>query len=214
MFKSKRTIESLPVTAKGLVERHENGLEEYCRDVLGLVNPSVRMKKIKLQSLVKKDGYYCYISGRTGRQLILRNAVNLCLELKWNRYINKILEFNQTGRSSSILSAEENILLYRALEDKHRNSIFSKRPNPVGEKLSKHVDDFSNLDFTKQCKTLEQILMLTIIGNAKADLREIDESPNTGVMLMNKDITKAERVLLINQSVTGVIESVTDLKTV
>lgn len=59
-----RTLETVPLYLKDRLENSKEKLEEYCRETLGYTNPSVRMKKIKLQSLIKLNGYYMQISGK------------------------------------------------------------------------------------------------------------------------------------------------------
>lgn len=71
-----RTLETVPIYMKQKIENEPKELLRYCTDILGLTNPDIRMKKIKIQSLIKKDGYFLYISGKTGERISLRNAVN------------------------------------------------------------------------------------------------------------------------------------------
>ena len=97
---------------------------------------------------------------------------------------------------------------------KHKETIYAKRPNPVGDKLISGEERFEKLEIETQIKVLLEILKLTQIGLSKADLREIGESANTGVMLMSKNITKLQEIKLIHQSVTGIYEQQVDLLTV
>ena len=105
-----------------------------------------------------------------------------------------------------MLSEEKNLELYDVLMEKHLNAVFSKRPNPVGEKLRKRREAFVSLDISKQCFVLYQILQLTKIGITVANLTDIGESQNTGKMLVSKNIKEADHVKIICQSVTGLYE--------
>ena len=97
---------------------------------------------------------------------------------------------------------------------KHKEQIFAKRPNPVGNKLEVRREKFELLDLKEQSAVLIQLLNLTIIGVVVADLREIGESGKTGVMLIAKKISDADEFYLINQSVTGIWENRINLLTV
>ena len=83
-----RTIESVPLYLADKIDKDSSELERYC-DKLGLVNYDVRVRKIKIGSLIKYNGYFCYITGKTGYRLIVRNATNLCLASNWRKYIKK-----------------------------------------------------------------------------------------------------------------------------
>ncbi len=205
-----RTLETVPVYLKDKVGESEEALLVYCRETLNLVNPSIRMKKIKIQSLIKKDGYYMHISGKTNNQIIVRNAVPLCLEQKWVNYSKKLEKESDFGE----ITKEKNLELYDILLKKHREQIFAKRPNPVGNKMEIRREKFESLDLKEQAAVLMQLLNLTIIGVAVADLREIGESGKTGVMLIAKKISDVNELYLVNQSVTGIWENRINLLTV
>lgn len=209
-----RTLETIPIYMRDAIEKKPELLEKYCIKKLGLVDPDIRVRKIKLHSLININGYYGHIPGISGNQIYLRNSVNMCLSPDWNNYVHKIEKYNDTGIIDSLISVEKNTELYELLSDKHSNSIFKNRPNPVGEKLKIAKDKFMVLDVETQLGVLYQILMLSVIGNPKADLTQIGYSPSSGIMLINKDITSAQEVTLINQSVTGLYENRINLLTV
>jgi CRISPR-associated endonuclease Csn1 len=196
------------------VESHEDGLYQYCLE-LGLKNPSVRVKMIKPQSLIKVDGFPLYITGKTNKQYVVRNACNLILTSHWNRYIHAIEKYNQTGQRSEEISAEDNIRLYDEFVSKHKDGIYAKRPNPIGVTLDNGREKFISLEIDKQVNILIQILNLSLICNsASADLKEIGGSSKTGVTLISKKVSGYSEFKLINYSVTGLYEKEVDLLTV
>lgn len=209
-----RTLETVPIYMADQIEREPQKLYLYCTEVLKLQEPDIRIPKIKIQSLVKKDGYFVHISGKTGKQLTLRNAVNLCLKKEWMIYAKKLEKFSGSGMIAEEISAEKNIEFYDLLNEKFNGSIYAKRPNPVGEKVKNGTELFASLGVREQCKVLNELLRLTAIGIGAADLTLLNESRATGVMLMSKKVNDMKELLLINQSVTGVYESQIDLLTV
>ncbi len=205
-----RTLETIPVLWKDRVEKEPHFLQEYCEKELGLINPSIRMKKIKMQSLIKQDGYYMHISGKTGNRFQVRNAVAVCLEQRWLDYIKEL----EKGEKAEKIAKKQNEELYDILCSKHMEGIFSRKPNPMGEKLGKGKQRFEQLSCLEQGKVLLEILNLTRIGMTSADLTLIGGAAKSGVMLVSKKITDAKEFILVNQSVTGVYENRIDLLTV
>ena len=126
---------------KERIEKNPAELERYCLEVLKLSNPDIRVRKILIQSLIKRNGYYMQITGKTGNQLYVRNTVSLCLKQEWVNYIKKLEKGNDEN-----ITKDKNLVLYDILVDKHNNTIYSQRPNPVGEKLVKRREEFINLN--------------------------------------------------------------------
>lgn len=113
-----RTLETVPIYLAKQIERSPEKLEEYCVDQLGLVNPSIRMRKIKLQSLVKKDGYPLHISGKTLNRIAVRNAVNLSLQKEWIKYIHMLEKWNEKGYFiENLLDKIDNSFVREQLEE-------------------------------------------------------------------------------------------------
>ena len=88
-----RTIECLPGYMQQKVEDNSKELENYCENELGLKNFSIRYRKIKVQSLLKIDGYFVYITGRTNKQFIIQNAINFKTSKEWYDYIYYIEKY-------------------------------------------------------------------------------------------------------------------------
>lgn len=209
-----RALEQVPIYMKERIEQNETNLIKYCTDELKLQDPSIRMAKIRMQSLIKKDGFFVYITGRTGNQIVLRNAVNLCLKEEWIKYIKGVEKYNRFETVSEQITKENNMKLYEQLLDKHVNGIYAKRPNPIGPKLQMKQKAFEALSLEQQCKVLSEILKVSAIGGAGADLSLINEGKTCGTMKVTKKFEKVTEIILINQSVTGVFESQIDLLTI
>ena len=145
--------------------------------------------------------------------MILRNAVNMCLKKEWVKYISKLEKAVDKNIVEGIITKEKNDLLYSELIEKFKNSIFSNRPNPVGDKLDEAKEKFINLDIEKQCIVLCQILQLSSVLGSECDMTLLGESAHCGKILISKKIGD-EDIYLINQSVTGLYEKKINLRTV
>ena len=175
------------------------------------MEPSVIITKIKMYSLVKVDGCYLYLTGRSNEKLIVANAMEMKLPYDLIMYIKELYKINLNEEyNGEVISKEQNINLYDILTEKHIVSSFSKRPNPVGEKLENARDMFINLSMERQVYVIQQILQLSKLSNMGADLTDIGQSKKTGVMGINKKINDRNEIILINQSPTGLFEKEID----
>jgi len=208
-----RTIEMVPLYLADKIEKDPSQLENYCQNDLQLIDFSIRIRKIKLQSLIKLNGFFVRITGRTGNQLILRNAVSLVLPSRWVKYIKKLEKDSEASGLDEINTEDKNVMLYDLLMNKHKG-IYSKRPNPVASTMEKGFDLFKKLTCAEQAELLLNILLLTSMTSTAADLTKIGGSKKSGVMLTNKDISGDTEILLVHQSVTGLYQNVVDLKSV
>ena len=211
-----RTLETVPIYMAEKINKRPEVLSRYCKEELQLIDPDIRIDRIKIQSLIKKDGFFVHISGKTGNQIILRNAVNLCLKEEYVKYIKKLEKYKETMEIPEEITGENNKILYGLLSDKFSSGIYVKRPNPIGKKLKDRQETFEKLTIENQCRVLLELLKLTSIGSSSlgADLSLIKEATHCGGMLMSKKIGGATELLIVNQSVTGIYENRIDLLTV
>ncbi len=205
-----RTIETVPLYKKTEVEASDEGLLKYCTEDLQLINPSVRIKKIKYQSLLRINGYYVYLSAKTENRLLFYNATNFIVSKDAIKTIRKI---DKEDRDS--LEDNELIELYDEICKKHSESIFCKRPNPIYDKLKEGREKFVDLSITDKCYVMQQIVMGSHIGSISGiDLEKIGKTKASGTMKINKVISELTECTLINQSVTGLLENRINLLTV
>lgn len=214
-----RTIEAVPLYLKHQLNVKEK-LEQYFAQTYGYENPDVRLEKIKMYSLIKVNGFYMYLTGRTGNQLLVCNAVQMILPQKWELYIKEMTkaysaQFTEDYmEKQGLLCMTDNIKLYDLLCEKHLQGIYNLRPNPVGDKLVMGREKFVELSISEQIYVLLQILQLSQLINQGADLCMIGGAKKTGVTLTNKIVSDCREFKLINQSITGLYENEIDLLTV
>ena len=225
-----RTIESMPIYLSAKY-RGRKELEYCCKEILKLEDPIVRWEKIQVASLLKINGFYVYLMGKSngGARLRVSNAVQLCFKSEWTDYIRMIVKTvenkydknyltlekeNAKNSRKVVITEEKNVAFYDEFVDKYTNKIYSKRPNPIGDKILDHRDDFTNLSIDRQCYVLNQLLQIIQIGNGGADLKDIGLRPNEGVSTINKNIDGLKECTLILQSVTGLYSQEIDLLSV
>lgn len=168
-----------------------------------------------MQSLIKLNGFYLHVTGRSGDRLIVRNAVPLCLEQRWLNYvkdINNFVEKDLTEEDITSITSEQNRELFRILVDKHTTSIYAKKPNPLSDKIIQWQERFNDADLDAQVEALHELLKMTECANYSMKASRLGFSASQ--MLISKNVSVADEFLLINQSPSGLFESVIDLKTV
>lgn len=207
-----RTLETVPLAMLKKIKNNSIMLQDYCIHVLHLKDPDIRIPEIKFQSMIKRDGFYYYLSGTTGNRILLRNAVNLFLDTEGMIYAKNIEKYADRQIIDEHITKENNIKLFMELVDKHQNTIFSKRVNNVGNFLADKINAFEALELEEQCKVLYQVFLLTRFGlPTKADLTQIGGKKNAGVMLCSNNISNCNEMKLIQRSASGVEEKQIDL---
>lgn len=208
-----RTLEALPILEAKKVDDNPEYLYEYCIKKLKLQNPSIRLEKIKVQSMLFIDGFLYSLQGKTGNQVDLGNLVNLFLPEEYIYYIKQLEKTSSESTINKDISVEKNLELFDLLAYKHLNSIFAKKKNPIGPRLVEAREKFINLNCTTQCFVLTQILRLSIPGKNVVDLREIGGGKTVGALRLTA-ISSLSSCYLIERSVTGLYEKRIDLLTV
>lgn len=210
-----RTMEVMPIYLQHGKGMSEQEMLEYCRENLHLTEPRICLRKIKIQSLIKWNGFYLHITGRTDSRLLVRNAVSLCLEQKWINYIkglNNFIEKDLNEGDETTVTREMNKELFQILVCKHTNGIYAKKPNSIVGKVIEWKSKFDESDLESQVEALYEILKLTECANNAMKAVKLGFAV-TGMKISN-NVSAAEEFLLINQSPSGLFESVIDLKTI
>lgn len=214
-----RTIEQMPLYLKNRLENNERAFEQYCMEKLGLKHPDIRIRKIPMRALVKRNGFFMRLAGRSESRILAENAVELCLERKWMNYVRGMENFKEQEKeednrldANKRISKAHNEELYQILLEKHRDSIYKDKPNSLGSKMEEKQEAFEKLRVKEQVSVLLELLKATQCQNLNVAAKEIDlkMSPNK----FSNDVSSQDEFLLVNQSVTGIYMSTIDLKTV
>lgn len=205
-----RSIEAVPLCLEEKIKQDRTVLIRYLENQYGYENISIKIWKIKLNSLLRLNGYYVYLTGKDdNNRHAIRNATQLFFDVNQMTYISRLEKGKQMGVSES-----DNMALYKVLVSKHGTAIMGKRPTCVYEILLTGEGKFGGLSIEKQVDILLKILSLTGVDGYSADLTDIGGGKTTGRMRLAKNITKNKEVILIHQSVTGLYEEEVNLLTV
>lgn len=212
----KRTLEGVPVYLSGASNAE---LIEFCEKTLNLRNPDIRIPEIKINSLLKLDGYPMHISGKTGDHITMKNAVQLCLASEQEKIIHNIERVVEKHKENNNympdmhdgVDDEKLIEIYDCLLSKSKTNIYRKKLSSQIDKLEKGREKFLPLPLIEKCSMIIEIMHLFQCKNISVNLTSIGGKANAGKFKKNKKISNCENARLINQSVTGLFEQERDL---
>lgn len=213
-----KTFEFVPVHKAKYFEQHPEALLTYFAETLQ--DPEILLSKVKINTLFSVDGFKMHLSGRTGSQLVFKNANQLVLSEKQYAYFHRIDKWiEQNKKTKSIqpisylrnLTKEDNLEIYDTLCQKLRDTVYHKRLSAQVAAFEKGRETFLTLSLENQCIFLANALHLFQCNAALADLTLCEGVSSAGSLKINNDITKLTNLKLIFQSVTGLFENELDL---
>lgn len=215
----KRTLEGVPVYFSGASEEE---LIEFCRDELNLKNPDIRLHEIRINALLKLDGYPMHISGKSGNSILMKNGVQLCLSSEMEKiihHIEKVVEKSKVDKNYQLdehdkLTDAKLVEIYDCLFAKATTGIFAQRPASQVKTMKNGREKFVATSLIEKCVIINEILHLFQCNASSANLKLIGGVGRAGVFKVSSKISSQTEAKLISQSVTGLFEQVIDLKTV
>ena len=193
-------------------------LKKYLKERFDIEDYKVLYPMIKMNSLLKIDGSYYYISGGIKGQLELKNAIQLILskESEW--------AIKQIDKSSErdYLTIDRIKDLTEELVDKTFDCIIDKFDNTIYKnsflnrfeegKKENIVSKFKAMEFKEKCKTLLMLVKAIRCSGVRQNLTSIVLTSSYGrINSKSNDIKKYQEFKLINQSITGLFENELDL---
>lgn len=221
-----RSLEAIPVYLGRVENLTEETLVAYFTDVLQKENTKCEITQLRIcykfipsNSLVRYNGFYYCLGGKTNDRIVVRNAVELHLDRDLINYVKKVEkaimtnDYSETDKNGKrVLAIEKNIQFYECILKKYTDGIYVKQIGVMGNILKEGKEKFERLNLEEQCFVMMQI-MNNVVLSIKADLRQIGGSGQSGVTLINKRITGVEEMVLIHQSVTGLYQAEVNLLT-
>lgn len=209
-----KQILEIPIYIANRISQKNNILIEYFENVRGLKNVKILREKIKKNALISVDGFPMRIRGANEKTLQFKGNVQLVVDENMEEVVRKIEKFLEKTFSSEAsakfdgFTDEECLNLYAILISKMSSTIYRKRPaNQVG-KLQENRGQFVKLDLTGKAKLINEVItMLRCDIATTADLKKVNGSSNAGNMAINKNTVGKSKLILINQSVTGLFEN-------
>ena len=214
-----RQIIEIPVYIANRITSGGDVLKEYFETVKGMKNVKILREKIKKNSLISVDGFPMRIRGATEKDLALKGNVQLVVDEKNEELIRRVEKFLEKKNSSEASEKYDGFShvdmneLYRKLTDKFINTIYKKRPANQANNLVTNEAVFDGLELHEKAKVINEIItMLRCDIASTADLKLINGRTNAGNTARSKNAVGKSRLILINQSVTGLFENRIELQ--
>ena len=221
-----RTLEQLPVylgrvdslTKEVMLQYFFKSISEEHKGK-SISNISIRKKFIPFNALIKLNGFYYYLGGKTGNSIVVRSAVQACFTYYTMNYIKKIEKavanefYEEKEQGINVLSKEKNQKLFEQIKNKYQNSIFQNKIGLVGNIIVENEKKFNSLAIPEQCYTLMEIIKNLNTGDG-INMLLIGGKKETGKTAINKKILSNDDFILVQQSPTGLFQKEIDLLTV
>ena len=209
-----RNIIGVPIYISNMLPHNPNAFLEYCEQIKGLKNVEIVREKIKKNSILVVNGFPMRIRGEEEKNIVFKNNIQLKVDEKNSEIIRKIEKYLQKNQDfefnekiDGITEAELNGL-YDVLLNK-LEKIYAGRPSDQSEKIRNARKNFiDSKDSKGKIKFLNEVLnLVSCKTETAADLSFIGAASKAGKMTVNKNTIGASKLILINQSVTGLFEN-------
>ena len=233
--KKQRSLEAVPII---FADKPKNIIEEFLSTNCSLLQPRIILPKIRKFSLLKVNGFPMHIASCTGRQITFYSARQLILpddEVSYAKVIFKYkekIQYNEKiifdAQKDEVakqaaqkrlnyyeerweISKAKNLKLYQLLVAKCADNSFCDRPASQYDNLKRCEETFTDLKLFEQVQVLEQIFKLFKCGSASANLKLLGLGAYCGIPRISMNIKDKAKIVLVNQSITGVFEQAVDL---
>lgn len=207
-----RNVMEVPIYIANMLSQDPCAYIKYCSDVKKLKNVKVLRPCIKKNSLILVDGYPMRIRGANEDMLQFKNALQpvftkheeliRCVE----KYLDRKSDYEIVEKLDKITD-EALIELYEDIAEK-LNTVYAKRPSNQRKVMIDNEEAFIQLPLREKTVLINSSLnMVRCDIETKADLTGVGGSKYAGRMVVNKNTIGKSRLILVNQSVTGLYET-------
>lgn len=209
-----KQILEIPIYIANRIPQDKNILMEYFENIKGLKNVKILREKIKKNALISVDGFPMRIRGVNEKDILFKGNVQLVLDREYEEIIRNVEKYIEKAEKFSINEKYDGFShnnvdgLYDVFANKLNETVYKKRPANQGANLVKNRELFRNLVLEEKVKVVNEILtMLRCDIATTADLRLVNGGGYAGSMKVNKNTLGKSKLILINQSVTGLFEN-------
>ena len=209
-----RNIIAVPLYVANMLEHKPNAFMDYCTKVKGLENVKIIYPKIKKNALIIVDGFPMRIRGENTKDTLLKNNLQLKLNSKNVEIIRLIEKFldkeadYEPNKKIDKINHEELNKIYDVLTDKLK-TVYMKRPANQYKVLETGREAFiRSEDIYGKMKFINNVLtLLRCDATNNTDLSLIGAGKNVGGIKVNKNTMCKNKLILVNQSITGLFEN-------
>ncbi|MBE5922074.1 MAG: type II CRISPR RNA-guided endonuclease Cas9 [Lachnospiraceae bacterium] len=193
-----RSLESIPVYLGRIDDVDEKILIAYFSKILQEENLKKQITDVRIcrkfipsDSLIKYNGFYYYLGGKSNTSICITNAVELKIDYVKMKYIKQIEKAYTTSEYSKkdkdgyeILTKEWNFDIYKTILEKYVDSIYKYQKGPVPGIILNSANIFKELSVEQQCYILLQMINY-LKGGASADLQLLGGKKESGKNILS-----------------------------
>ena len=173
---------------------------------------NLKYRKLCIGNLINIDNYIYYVGGKTDDNFLYDSAVQVVIDKESEEYIKLLSKYqswkkeNKDGELWETITSEKNIRLYNILVEKMNTSVFTNKKHSKYVELIDQttINKFKSQKEENQSKLLLEILNLITNKKTTFDLKDIGIKVGRGRFSFN--LTKLDKFIVIEQSVTGFYE--------
>lgn len=212
-----RILIPVPLYLKKQLDSEEAKLR-YCEKLWEsegkLRAPQLVMPKILYNSLLEINGFRMHLSGKSGKSVVLKNSMQLCLSDEETQLVKRIAKFNERARQqkNAVITEFDHITvealdgLYATFLQKLKHGIYKEKLPAVGKTLEGQESIYQALSLEEKCSVLSEILHVFQCTAQLSDLKQIGGPGQAGMITLPVNLTKAISLYYIAQSPTGFFE--------
>ena len=183
---------------------------------------SIVYRKLCINQLVKVNGFYYYLGGKTNSKFCIDNAIQVIVPNEWVPYLKVLEKFNNMRKDNKDLKA--NVVSTRAFDNKHTievtiredknieffNYLLNKLQMPIYQKMkgNKVVElaEKGSVLFTKMSleeQSIHLLELLNLLTNQKTtfDVKALGITSSRSTV--GSKISTQEEFKIISESITG-----------
>lgn len=228
-----KTFEAIPILADVRTKEDERLFMQYLREEKGLIDPVVKVRRVKIQSLLSINGYRARLAGLSGVQCVLHNAEQWRTDERTDAYLKQAAKYVERMKKedeavvaeqkqaekiplissskgvSAYATREENVTVYEGvityLSKKRYQGLSALRT--FKEKLCNGRKTFAALSVYEQLQVLLQLAQFMRCNAQTADLTLLNDKGRCGSIFIGKNVTDLD-VAIIHQSPCGLQERI------
>lgn len=205
----------------------DSDLIDYVKSVIPKAKDiSIKYRKLCINQLVKVNGFYYYLGGKTNSNFCIDNAVQLVVSHDWISYFKVLEKFNNIKKTNKDLKANsvstrihsnmgtveinidknKNLDCFDYLMTKFKMPLYQKmKGNKVAELSTKGRSFFEKMSLEEQCVYLMAILNLLTNQKTTFDVKALGITASRSTV--GSKVSTQEEFKIINESITGLFSN-------
>ena len=183
-------------------------------------NISIIYRKLCINQLIKVNGFYYYLGGKTSNSICIDNAIQVLLSNEFLIYAKLLDKFNTLRKSDPSINVQklstfspiakeqisitinDNLKFYDYLVEKLNSNIYIKmKGNKASDLIEIGREKFKKIDVSSQCILLLEILNMLTNMKTTYDIKLLGFSTSRTKIALK--VSTLDEFKIINESITG-----------